>query len=214
MTVQNTSHAVMAQRFEADDAPDDFPTPPWATRALCELLRDSGIPTKRLWVWEPACGRGHMARALEDYFKGVTFTDAYHYPDSNLGDPRDYLTARTFGRHDAIITNPPFRLALQFAIKALDEAPVVALLCRSAWAEGVGRYERLFSIRKPAIVAQFVERVPMARGKCLRGASTATSYSWFVWLGLASSTRFEWIEPCRKDLERLGDYDDDKKESA
>lgn len=33
---QNTSHAVMAQRAEAHDSLDDFPTPPWATRALIE----------------------------------------------------------------------------------------------------------------------------------------------------------------------------------
>lgn len=31
---QNRSHAVMAQRIEAPDSRDDFPTPPWATRAL------------------------------------------------------------------------------------------------------------------------------------------------------------------------------------
>jgi hypothetical protein len=34
--MQNTSHAVMAQRSEAKDSLDDFPTPPWATRALIE----------------------------------------------------------------------------------------------------------------------------------------------------------------------------------
>lgn len=38
--MQNTSHAVMAQRIEAKDSPDDFPTPPWATRALCEYILD------------------------------------------------------------------------------------------------------------------------------------------------------------------------------
>jgi hypothetical protein len=34
--MQNRSHAVMAQRIEAADSPDDFPTPPWATRGLME----------------------------------------------------------------------------------------------------------------------------------------------------------------------------------
>ena len=29
--MQNTSHAVMAQRTEAKDSLDNFPTPPWAT---------------------------------------------------------------------------------------------------------------------------------------------------------------------------------------
>jgi hypothetical protein len=39
---QNTSHAVMAQRFEPLDSLDDFPTPPWATRALCGYLVQAG----------------------------------------------------------------------------------------------------------------------------------------------------------------------------
>lgn len=36
---QNCSSAVMQQRSEPRDSLDDFPTPPWATRALCEWLR-------------------------------------------------------------------------------------------------------------------------------------------------------------------------------
>ena len=35
---QNRSHAVMQQRHEAHDSLDDFPTPPWATRALMECV--------------------------------------------------------------------------------------------------------------------------------------------------------------------------------
>jgi hypothetical protein len=45
-SVQNTSHAVMAQRIEAADSPDDFPTPPWATRGLMEYVRSQ--PVRRI----------------------------------------------------------------------------------------------------------------------------------------------------------------------
>ncbi len=38
MTGQNRSSAVMQQRSEPHDSLDDFPTPPWATRALCEYI--------------------------------------------------------------------------------------------------------------------------------------------------------------------------------
>ena len=37
--MQNTSHAVMAQRIEPHDSLDYSPTPPWATRALCEQVK-------------------------------------------------------------------------------------------------------------------------------------------------------------------------------
>jgi hypothetical protein len=33
---QNRSNAVMAPRIEGRESLDDFPTPPWATRALIE----------------------------------------------------------------------------------------------------------------------------------------------------------------------------------
>ena len=36
---QNRSSAVMQQRSEPHDSLDDFPTPPWATRALCQHLQ-------------------------------------------------------------------------------------------------------------------------------------------------------------------------------
>jgi hypothetical protein len=72
---QNRSPAVMAQRIEAPDSLDFFPTPPFATRALLEH-----IVIGRLWhrealksqsCWEPACGLGHMSRPLAEYFGSV-----------------------------------------------------------------------------------------------------------------------------------------------
>jgi hypothetical protein len=42
--MQNTSHAVMAQRVEPAHSLDDFPTPPWATRAL---LRPPFVASER-----------------------------------------------------------------------------------------------------------------------------------------------------------------------
>ena len=64
---QNKSHAVMAQRHEPTDSLDDFPTPPWATRALVEhVIGVDEVSSKKCLV--PACGRGYMATALKPYF--------------------------------------------------------------------------------------------------------------------------------------------------
>ena len=69
--MQNTSYTVMAQRTEARDAPDDFPTPPWATHALFEhVLNCASLQNKT--CLEPACGAGHMAHVLEDNFGTVS----------------------------------------------------------------------------------------------------------------------------------------------
>ena len=86
--MQNTTHAVMAQRHETAQSPDDFPTPPWATRALIEhVVGKAGLET--MSCLEPACGRGHMSRTLEEYFGSVASSDAFHY---GYGQIRDFLS--------------------------------------------------------------------------------------------------------------------------
>src|SRR5215204_3204573 len=67
LMMQNTSHAVMAQRVEPKDSADDFPTPPWATRALAEHVLDGKVALRSMSCLEPACGAGHMAKVLKEY---------------------------------------------------------------------------------------------------------------------------------------------------
>jgi hypothetical protein len=204
--MQNTSHAVMSQRTDSRDAPDDFPTPPWATRALLEHVIEQAGYTQQLTCLEPACGAGHMAKVLREYFKSVMSRDAYEY---GYGEVSDFMTEKyDRGAFDWVITNPPFRLAEEFAAKAIPIARRgVALLARTVFIESVGRYNNLFSTNAPSKVAQFTERVPMVKGRLDRSASTATGYAWIVWeKGFNDSTRLIWIPPCRKSLEREGDY--------
>jgi hypothetical protein len=86
MTKQNTSHAVVAQRAEARDSLDDFPTPPWATRALIEHILDDKTSLASMVCIEPACGVGHMAKVLSEYFGEVRSSDihAYGYGESAI----------------------------------------------------------------------------------------------------------------------------------
>lgn len=215
----NRSSAVMAQRVEAHDSLDFFPTPPWATRALIKhVLVGHGWRRHQInssVVWEPACGRGDMARPLAEYF-GLTIASDVH--DYGYGAAHDFLMPFLPAEIepdsvDFVITNPPFRLAQQFIGRACAVASQgVAMLVRTSFLEGVGRYRGLFSKRPPLIIAPFVERVPMFKGRLDPKASSATSYCWIVWPGRLPiradfTTRCVWIPPCRKALERPGDYD-------
>lgn len=209
---QNTSHAVMAQRIERKDSLDDFPTPPWATRALIEHVILEGRVAGQI-CWEPAANRGYMARALNDYFRYVIESDIADYGEGNVVDfLKDEPVNRTIGI-DWIITNPPFNKAQQFIEKSLTIAKDgVAMLVRTSFLEGIMRYQTLFMSRPPDVVAQFAERVPMVKGRCDPKASTATSYAWLVWYvdGIRQANRstiLTWIPPCRKQLERPGDYE-------
>lgn len=205
---QNTSHAVMAQRAEARDSLDDYPTPPWATRALCEYLTDSPDHLVRQSTCrEPAANRGHMVRPLREYFDTVEASDIHDY---GAGFPvRDFLGPEPKSVVDWTITNPPFRLAEQFIVEALNTSfRGVAVIVRSAFLEGQGRHERLFQCIPPTDILQFSERVVMHKGRLSPKGSTATAYCWLVWGKSVprDSTRFHWIPPCRKQLERPEDY--------
>ncbi len=204
--MQNTSHAVMAQRIEPKNSPDDFPTPPWATRGLMEHIIGKENDVAQMTCLEPACGAGHMAKVLKEYFFEVHSADAFNY---DYGSVQDFLTAAYEGdSFDWVITNPPFRLAEEFVIKALQVARVgVAILARSVFLESVGRYNGIFRDAPPTIFAQFVERVPMVRGRLDSKATTATGYAWLVWhKSKRDLPRLMWVPPCRRQLERHTDY--------
>lgn len=204
--MQNTSHAVMAQRVEAKNSPDDFPTPPWATRGLLEHVLEDKAAFRAMTCLEPACGAGHMAKVLKEYFGEVLAADAYYY---GYGPIRDFLTfPYETDAVDWVITNPPFRLAEEFALRALRVARKgVALLARSVFLESIGRYENIFAHSPPTKFAQFVERVPMVKGRLDDRATTATGYAWLVWERDATQLpRLMWVPPCRRNLERAGDY--------
>jgi hypothetical protein len=205
--LQNTSHAVMAQRTEPADSPDDFPIPPWATRALLEHVLGDRRNLSRKSCLEPACGAGHMARVLAEYFGTVRASDAYDYGYEPV---RNFLIhAFENGSVDWVITNPPFRHSEQFVIRALDVAREgVAILARTVFIESVGRYHSFFRRMPPSKFAPFTERVAMVKGRLDRKASTATSYAWLVWgkRDVGAKTKVIWIPPCRKQLERENDY--------
>lgn len=205
---QNRSSAVMQQRAEPHDSLDDFPTPPWATRALCEALVGDGHFLRDAEVREPAANRGHMVRPLREYFARVDAADQHDY---GVGFPvRDYLFGPAPDLVDWTITNPPFRLAEQFISRALETSRIgVAVIVRTAFLEGVGRWSSLFSATPPSLILQFSERVVMHRGKLSANGSTATAYCWLVWEqgAIQRRPRFDWIAPCRRRLERKSDYE-------
>lgn len=206
---QNRSSAVMQQRNEPDDSLDDFPTMPWGGRALCEQLRGRGLLLAADVCLEPAANRGYLARGLNDYFSALVLSDVHDYGAGY--DVRDFLFPNLTEPMPVnwIITNPPFRLAQQFAERAHELAPNYALLVRSAFLEGQARHEGLFSKRPPNLILQFTERLPMNRGVCHAAMTTATAYCWLVWTHRMDLRPciFDWIPPCRKRLERAGDYD-------
>lgn len=221
---QNRSTAVMQRRHEAPDALDDYPTPPWATRALCEFLRETlALPIDAMTCREPAANRGYMFRTLAESFGYVEGFDVHDY---GVGFPvADYLFPTPLDPVDWTVTNPPFRLARQFLDRMAATSRVgYAVLVRSAFLEGQERFADLFGPTPPAYALQFVERCLMVRSRLIKEgapdpfnlkddgtpvkARTATAYCWLVWIHGNQDTRLRWLDNCRTRLERPGDYPD------
>lgn len=174
----------MANRAPNADGLDYFPTPPWAARAGAEIIArlDPGA-----WkVWEPACGGGHMAHGLSDYFGEVFATDVHDHGWAGCRIRNlDFLSeeADQFNEFDWIVTNPPFVLGDAFVRKAWTRARRgVAMLLRLVFLEGGKRYRLLHEDCPLSVVAPFSERVPMVAGRWDPDASSATAYAWFIWL--------------------------------
>jgi hypothetical protein len=105
-----------AAQIDRHIAANFYPTPPEATRALLSVETFDGP------IWEPACGKGHIAKVLEQYGHKVIATDLN---DWGYGRPHvDFLedNCPPDTRNAChIITNPPYGkgLADAFVKKAL-----------------------------------------------------------------------------------------------
>lgn len=214
MSGANRSTAVMQRRLAGLDGIDDFPTQPWGTRSLIERGPvDFGGNLNDLTVWEPCAGRRTMSRILEEYNPArLIETDVTDYGGPNVStfDFRKPCDRPPSGRPDWVITNPPFKHALEMWLNAWEVALVgVAFLLRTSWIEGEERYFSLFQHDLVRFVCPFASRLPLVRGHLNAAASSATSYAWFVGLKAERRPRPEVhiIPPCRAALERPGDYD-------
>lgn len=215
-----TNRAVIEQRApHSRSSLNFFPTPPWATRALCEIVlpRCGYADLSNHQCWEPACGEGHMSEVLAEYFLTVCPSDVHDYGKvdqrvgSFVGDGDllgDLIDAPAPYPLDFTITNPPFKLAEAFIERGLRESSKgVAMLMRTSFIETSGRFDRIFSKHPLRMMAPFAERVPMHEGRWEADGDSMTSYAWFVWLaGYGGPTELMIIPPGqRKRLERPDD---------
>src|SRR5262249_5916767 len=81
---------------------DLYPTPAWVTEALLAHINLNGLT-----VWEPACGKGDMARVLKAAGAYVVCSDIadHGYP---LAARMDFTTGQLPpAGFEIIVTNPP-----------------------------------------------------------------------------------------------------------
>jgi len=164
----------MSQRnsgYEREEK-DYYPTPSWVTEALIPHLR-----RKPRVVWEPACGENHMANVLSRHMTCY---------GTDIARGQDFLSYTGADGYDAIITNPPYNLSVDFIEHSLrlmePEMGMVAMLLRTDYDHAKTR-ARLFrdcpSFAKKVVLTKRItwfEPPPGVPGKC-----PSFNHAWYIW---------------------------------
>ena len=176
---------------KAREEHDYYATEPKALELLLE--KETFDP----YVWECACGEGHLSEVLKKHGYIVKSTDLV---DRGYGDGGvDFLT--TTERHNGdIITNPPYKYAQQFVEKAMDVIPVgnrVAMFLKLTFLESKNR-RKMFDTYPPKHIYVASGRLLCAKNgdfdKMLQGGGSAAAYAWFIWeKGFSGEPTVRWF---------------------
>jgi hypothetical protein len=147
-------------------------------------------------IWEPAAGDGAIVKPLEAAGYAVTASDLADYGLEGCETGLDYLEAKARPGIEGVVTNPPYRLAMAFAEKALAEVPYLALLLRTNFLESTARLP-FFRRHAPARIWISSRRLPMMHRHGWQGprAPSNTCFAWFVWdARTALKQRVDWFD--------------------
>ena len=175
---------------------DYYATDPIAIDKLLKVEQ----PSK--YIWECACGEGHLADRLKAYGYTIFATDIVNRGGYCFAHEKDFLEGeeKCYESWD-ILTNPPYKYAKEFVLKALErvaEGRKVYMFLKLTFLEGKARYQELFSKYPPKNIYVFSERVLCAKNgefeKMKAGGGSAVAYAWFVWeKGFQGKTTIDWI---------------------
>ena len=167
---------------------DYYATPPVVAEWLCKLEK------LNTYIWEPACGGGHLAEELKRQGHYVFATDLINHGYGTGGI--DFLEQTKIYNGD-IVTNPPYKYALQFCEKALELVPdgnKVCMFLRLNFLEGKSRRE-LFDAQPPKRVWVSSSRISCVKnGEFEKNYSSAMAHAWIVWeKGYKGNTTLGWF---------------------
>lgn len=149
-------------------------------------------------LWECACGEGHLSKRLKQHGYIVVSTDLI---DRGYGvGNQNFLEARSIPPpliSCDIITNPPYKYAKEFVLKALElvkPGRKVYMFLKLQFLEGKDRYAELFSKFPPKVVYVFSNRISCIKNGQGEFNHGAVCYAWYVWeKGFTGTTEIKWV---------------------
>lgn len=148
-------------------------------------------------IWEPACGMGHLSEVFKQHGYNVKSTDLMN---RGYGEPDVDFLMQTDNFDGDIITNPPYKFAMEFIEKSLmliPEGNKVAMFLKIQFMEGKAR-KRLFTNYPPKIIYVSSSRILCAKNaefdKMIAGGGSAVAYAWYIWeKGYKGDTTLKWF---------------------
>lgn len=182
---RKTGCAIDHENREKDDY---YNTPTEAVLALLEREKFEGA------IWEPACGEGHISKALEGAGYAVISSDLV---DRGYGEPKQDFLMEYIPRAPNIVTNPPFKLALHFILKSISlTTGKVAMFLPLAYLSGGARKKNLWDIAPLKTVYVFSYRVKSNRNgqENPESAGGMINFAWYVFdHGYKGRPEVAWI---------------------
>lgn len=121
---------------------------------------DREVEKPRRFIWECACGGGHLSERLTE--RGY---DVFNSDIKNRGYAKQHLVLdflkqedKLFSFEHDILTNPPYKYATEFVLKALELLPEGCkcyMFLKLTFLEGKRRYIELFRDTPPAAFTSF-----------------------------------------------------------
>ena len=179
---------------------DFYATP---TAAVNKLIDKFGFMLDEAKIYDPCVGRGHILKPFRDRGIEVEGTDLVERtdlwnPDITYPGDHDFLSRIEPVHHANIVTNPPYKLCLEFAQKSLeliDEGMYLCMLLKIQFLETKARYA-FFRNYPPKYVYVFVNRIG-----CIPGGDTdinkpsAICYAGYIWQkGYQGEPIIRWID--------------------
>ncbi len=161
------------------------------------------VETPHRFIWECACGSGHLSKRLTEKGYTVVSTDIVDRGYCEFRGKVDFLTQTNelVDFNYDILTNPPYKYAKEFVLKALELLPLGCrcyMFLKLTFLEGKARFNELFSKYPPCRIYVFSERIMCAKNgdfaTLKESSGGAVAYAWFVWeKGYNSKTEISWI---------------------
>lgn len=173
---------------------DDF----YATEPKAiELLLEKESLNKN--IWECANGKGHLSDVLINNGYDVFKSDIINRNGDKETKIIDFLEIEERPINDSfdIITNPPYKIALDFCKKGLEllqDGEKMAMFLKIQFLEDQERY-KFFKENPPKKIYVASKRLNCAKdGDFDKYKSSAVCYAWFVWeKGFKGNPEIDWI---------------------